>query len=748
MTDSGRRPRVSVVVNTLDRASSLGLTLHGLERLDYPAFEVVVVNGPSTDGTEAVLERWQGRIKVGRCAHRNLSESRNIGIALAAGDVVAFIDDDAYPDPAWLDRLVEAYEDPEVAASGGPVYNHTGHDIQCWVSFADRLGHVWDNKARDVDRSALLAFPLSREFVSLIGTNSSFRRDALLEVGGFDEDFVYFLDETELCCRLVDRGCVIRNLDDGFVYHKFLPNDIREDNRVFRDAYQIMKSRFLMALKHGARTHTVAEVAESIASAAATLRGHYEKHVPTGELTEADRAKFERDIPLAAEAAIECALRPTPATRPAAWFEARTTPFLPFEPVRPAGRRLHLCFFSAEYPPGAVNGIGRQIHALATGLAAAGHHVRVLTTSATHDRVDLEEGVWVHRLVPRPHAAPGDPALATLPAHVWDHSATLRDELARIHAHRPVDLVQVPNWDSEGLATVLDGRIPTVVFLHTPLRTVAAVDDRFGAALERGDPDLVSLVAAERAVYRGAGGVVACGRRIVADVERAYGVTFDPTRTGIVPHGLPDAATAADMAANRARRPGPVRVLFVGRLEPRKGIDTLLAAIPRALERAGDVVFTIAGDDSFDDGTGDTYRHRFEAAHPDLAAQVMFEGRVDDEVLRSLYADADVFVGPSRFESFGLTVIEAMMFATPVVVTTGFMVDLVEDGDGGVVVEPGDVDGLVEAIVRLAGSDEERAAMGRRARARYERSFTVGAMVRAAEAFYEAFVSQPAVATA
>src|SRR5688500_11135729 len=132
--------RVSVVINTYNRAQSLAVTLASFSQLEYPGFEVIVVNGPSDDGTDALLEQYSGQIKVGSCTHANLSESRNIGLALAAGDIVAFIDDDAYPDPAWLDRLVEGYDSDEVAAVGGPVWDHTGAALQARYTFGTRLG--------------------------------------------------------------------------------------------------------------------------------------------------------------------------------------------------------------------------------------------------------------------------------------------------------------------------------------------------------------------------------------------------------------------------------------------------------------------------------------------------------------------------------------------------------------------------------------------------------------------------------
>ena len=113
-----------------------------------------------------------------------------------------------------------------------------------------------------------------------------------------------------------------------------------------------------------------------------------------------------------------------------------------------------------------MGGIGRFSRELAVGLAELGHEVHVLTKGTDHHTVDLEDGVWVHRIVPEYHPLPATP---TVPRMIWDYSATLTEELLRIHRHRPLDLVELPLWDSEGIAAILDGTVPTVVSLHTPL---------------------------------------------------------------------------------------------------------------------------------------------------------------------------------------------------------------------------------------------------------------------------------------
>ncbi len=109
---------VSIVVSTLNRANLFKNTLQSLQYLDYENFGVVVVNGASTDETDNLLKLWYGKIKIGKCSEVNLSKSRNIGIAMSCGDFIAFIDDDAIPQPKWHSQAIAAFDSSGIAAVG------------------------------------------------------------------------------------------------------------------------------------------------------------------------------------------------------------------------------------------------------------------------------------------------------------------------------------------------------------------------------------------------------------------------------------------------------------------------------------------------------------------------------------------------------------------------------------------------------------------------------------------------------
>ena len=728
---------VSIVVNTYNRADSLALTLQSLEWLDYPLFEVVVVNGPSTDATDALLQSYRGRIKVVTCNDRNLSESRNLGIRAASGDIVAFIDDDAYPDPGWLDKLVASYEWAEVAAAGGPVFSWTGHSLQAAHSRANRFGTAWPEFPPCINPTLLLAFPNSMEFTYTIGTNSSFRRTRLVEIGGFDEEFEYYLDEADVCCRLNDAGWVVAALDEGFVYHKFLPNDIRDRRDATRDWYQVMKSRFYFAMKHGYPASSFADVCAESNEFVKTIRAEVTSHIETGVLEPEVLTKFEDDVRAASNVALERFVAGAGVKqKPPQWFDEDEEPLLPFVTRLSAEEKLHICFLTKEFPPKSLNGIGRVIHALSKGLADRGHVVRVLTVGEEFDRVDLEDGVWVHRLIDYPHSVPDD---LNVPSYIWNHSASLLTELVRIDAIRPIDIVQTPNWDSEGLAAIRSEQFRTVVGMYTPVKTVMDTDPAMveripdGAALHR------QLAVLEHYTYEHVDAFLACGPAIVEEVETRYGLTLDRERLGLVPHGLSDMSVGVEAPLPTTS----IRILCVGRLEGRKGIDLLLATVPKLVERGLDFTLHFVGDDSLVAASGLTYREAFEKEWPGLVSRVKFLGGTDDAELRRQYAEADIVAVPSRFESFGLTLLEAMMFSKPVVCSDiGGMREIVVDGETGFLVMPESVDELATALARLISDPELRGAMGNKGRRLYEEQFTIATMAAGAEAFYRSVTNR------
>ncbi|HGU0702976.1 TPA: glycosyltransferase family 2 protein, partial [Escherichia coli] len=206
LPDKERFQTISLVICTYNRGDYLDRCLDYLSKSYSDAFEVIVVNGPSTDNTNDVLSRWQDKIKIRSNPERNLSRSRNIGIEAAAGDLIAFIDDDAIPFLDWFDRIVNYYITSHnfVAGVGGPTYYAGTLQFQAVDIFVDNFGSGIVNPGKGIKED-----PDYRR--SLLGTNSVFRRDYLVEAGGFDEEYDYFLDETDVCFRLINNGYLINH---------------------------------------------------------------------------------------------------------------------------------------------------------------------------------------------------------------------------------------------------------------------------------------------------------------------------------------------------------------------------------------------------------------------------------------------------------------------------------------------------------------------------------------------------------
>lgn len=180
------------------------------------------------------------------------------------------------------------------------------------------------------------------------------------------------------------------------------------------------------------------------------------------------------------------------------------------------------------------------------------------------------------------------------------------------------------------------------------------------------------------------------------------------------------------------RANGPLRIISVGRLSWHKAFDYLMAALAR-LDRRG-IAFeaTILGDGEL------LAPLRFSVADLGLEAKVKLPGAVrPDEVLDQLRR-ADVFVLPSHNEGVSNAALEAMACALPVVSTrVGGMPEAIDDGVEGLLVRPRDIQGLADALERLAGDGALRAAMGTAARARIESEFSLERQVSTFEQMYQ-----------
>jgi len=718
--------RVSIVICTDGRPKALEKTLQCLQFLDGMDYEVCVVRGPTEDGIEDVLKAWEGHIKVAKNPERNLSVSRNLGIALSSGEIVAFIDDDGMPEHKWLVDLLRAFEDPRVGAAGGIVMDHTGTRAQYLYSSANRLGNADWQRSTPAD---VFNFPFSYNFPYLQGTNSAFRRDILLAIGGFDEEYEFYLDETDLCCRINDDGWLIRQLPDAVVHHKFLPSEIRTADRVTRVRYSVLKNKLYFSLVNNRGHYTTQRAVEDMASFVSAHAADVRYHIDvTGMLSAGDLEAFERDAERAWEDGLKRGFAGRTRMMDVQLASLMESSFLPFPRRMPEGGRNTFAFLSQEYPPETVGGVGRYINQLARAIASMGHIVHVLTRGSGHDRVDFEDGVWVHRLASQDRVAPA-PYGIQVPSHIWEYSSLMLDELHLLSERQKIDAVYAPIWDCEGVAILLDGQYPMVTGLQTTLHFWLISHPHFAA-----DPEFMNgfakpILALEARILQESNAIHAISAAIRSDISEAYNVVLDDTRTSMIPLGLEDFSTLAYLPPPPVQN-GDLRILFVGRLERRKGIDVLLDIIPSLLTRHPFLHFDIVGNDAIPGPDGvTTYRAAFEAASSEeVRTRVRFYGEVTEEQLRGFYRSCDIFVAPSRFESFGQIFVEAMIFGKPTLgCRAGGMMEVIEPDKTGLLAEPGDPVSLSSCLDRLISSPSLRASFGENGRHRYEQLFSIEA---------------------
>lgn len=190
-TDIQKWPKITIVVCSFNGASTIRDTMEGICKLQYPNYETIVVNDGSTDSTPEIVAEYP--VKLISTENRGLSSARNTGWQEATGEIVAYIDDDAYPDPDWLTFLSNVFSNTTHVGVGGPNIAPPTDGIIAEAVANSPGGPV----------HVLLTDDIAEH---IPGCNMAFRRDALAAVGGFDPRYRAAGDDVDICWQLQKRG--------------------------------------------------------------------------------------------------------------------------------------------------------------------------------------------------------------------------------------------------------------------------------------------------------------------------------------------------------------------------------------------------------------------------------------------------------------------------------------------------------------------------------------------------------------
>jgi D-inositol-3-phosphate glycosyltransferase len=296
---------------------------------------------------------------------------------------------------------------------------------------------------------------------------------------------------------------------------------------------------------------------------------------------------------------------------------------------------------------------------------------------------------------------------------VYDHMDEFVEgvEAWRIAEAIDYDLIHAHYWLSGVAALTLKRRwsVPVLQMFHT----LARLKNRVARSAAELEP--LVRVEEETRIVSDADRIVAANVVERAELLRDYGA--HASRIATIPCGVDtDLFTPGDRA--EARRglgldDRPV-LLWVGRIAPIKGLDTLLDTVARLREAGRDMRLLVVGGEADEPTNGHETSLRRRIAALGLGESVRFVGPQPQSVLPLYYAAADVTVLPSYYESFGMVALEAMACGSPVIASrVGGLVTTVRDGVTGFLVPDGDVEALAERIETLVGDPELRWRLGR-----------------------------------
>jgi glycosyltransferase involved in cell wall biosynthesis/GT2 family glycosyltransferase len=651
-------PPVSVVICafTLERIDRIAAAIESLEAQTVAPHEIVLVIDHSPELEATCRRRWPEVRVLANREQQGLSGARNTGLAESAGEVVAFLDDDAAAEADWIEVLARAYDDGGVLGAGGAVR-------PVW----DERRPGWFPPEFDwVVGCTHSGMPRERQGVrNLVGANMSFRRDALVEVGGFRHELGRIgtipagCEETDLCIRIAKRHPEATILYDPAA-------SVGHSVPVARARLSYFSSR---CRAEGRSKAILAGLVGSDAGLAEE-RSYVRRTLPLGFLRGlADAARGDLDGVKRA-AMLVFGLFATTAGYLGARREARRIARRREQAGDGDNRRPRILMVTPRSPL-AQGGVERHVMEVSRRVAAAGAQVEVLCSEPGGAAVSEQtrDGVRIR----------------TVRAWPADRDWCLAPRLWREMSREPWDLIHIQSYHTLvaplAMLRALTLDVPYVLTFHGGGHSIELRNR--ARRLQR------RLL---RPLLRRAQRLVAVARFEMDDYGAELGIPAE--RFALIPNGTDLAFSRA--ASTNGEPAGAAAIASIGRLERYKGHHRVLAAFPYVLEDEPGSRLLIVG-------TGPYERQlREQAAALGVGKQVEFTSVPAGEpaAMAELLGRVSLVVLMSEFETHPLVALEAAAAGRRLLVAdAGGLSELAEDGFARAIPLDESAEGIARAVV-------------------------------------------------
>ncbi|MBA3857049.1 MAG: hypothetical protein C0507_09100 [Cyanobacteria bacterium PR.3.49] len=404
---------------------------------------------------------------------------------------------------------------------------------------------------------------------------------------------------------------------------------------------------------------------------------------------------------------------------------------------------MRVCLISREYPPDTgFGGIATFTRHLAQGLKGIGHDVEVVALAKEGNPPSEQDdcGIPVHRVTPLPIGSDLGWTSLCMPysRYVMRTNSALFAKFEELNAIKPFDAVDTPELLAEGFYPAITKCTPLTVRLYTPHSKFIA--ERLHNVTDTFDHQFVAMV--ERMAMLSADVITSPSLDLAQFVAKDLGI--DVEEIDIVYNPIDPAPFSPEGERADFKRSG-LSVLFVGRLEARKGIHYLIDAVPKVLAAVPDAHFVIIGDDTQNaPGQKSVLTEiKEQLDNNGCSSAVTFINRIPLSDLPKYYRAADVCIVPSLYDNSPYTCLEAMSCGRPVVGTDGGGTkEYIVHGESGIIVPTKNADAIAESLTALLKNKNERDRLGANARKRVLEVFDRMEIARRTTELYEKAASR------